>query len=100
MARLYRISCAALLGAQLFFAGIAAQSVFSPEIASLARDDPRRRAAADAVGAMLAHLDAATLALCGGAAACAWHLRRAPAALLPLPAGLCAPASAALAPPA
>jgi len=100
MARLYRVSCAALLGAQLFFAGAAAQSVFSSEIASLPRDDPRRRAAADAVGAMLARLDAATLVLCAVAVVCALQLKRARAALLPLFAGLCALASAALVTPA
>jgi ABC-type Fe3+-siderophore transport system permease subunit len=100
MARLYRISCAVLLGAQLFFAGAAAQSVFSSEIASLPRDDPRRRAAADAVGNMLARLDAAALVLCAVAVVCALQLQRARAALLPLFAGLCALASAALVTPA
>jgi hypothetical protein len=74
--------------------------VFSKEIASLPRDDPRRRAAADAVGAMLARLDAATLVLCAVSVVCAWQLRQARAALWPLLAGLCALASVALVTPA
>ena len=74
----YRLSCAVLLGGQLFFAGIAAQVVFSAEVAALPRDDARRRSAADAIGAMLARLDGATLLLCAVATACAFALARRP----------------------
>jgi hypothetical protein len=89
-AQIYRLCCAVLLGAQLFFAAVAAQAVFSPEVAALPREDPRRQLAADAVGAMLARLDAATLVLCAVAVICA----RGRHALFPLFAGLCALASA------
>ena len=64
MARfLYRFCCGGLVGAQLFFAAVAAQVVFPRDVAALPRDHPRRQLAADLVGSMLARLDAATLAL-------------------------------------
>jgi hypothetical protein len=59
----YRFFCVALFGAQVFFAAVAAQVVFSPEVSALPREHPRRVLAADLVGAMLARLDAGTIAL-------------------------------------
>jgi hypothetical protein len=100
LSQVYRLSCAALLGAQLFFAAVAAQVVFSREVAALPRDDARRLLAADAIGAMLARLDAATLSLGAAAVVCAILLGRRRAAALPLLAALCALASAALITPA
>ena len=100
LSQVYRLSCAALFGAQLFFAAGAAQVVFSSEVARLPRDDARRLFAADAVGGMLQRLDAATLALTALAVVCALQLSRRRAAALPLIAGLCALASAALVTPA
>jgi hypothetical protein len=96
---LYRLVAAALLGAQIFFAAVAAQKVFPKEVAGLPRGEPRRTLAADLVGQMLAPLDAATMvggALCVGLAMLLWRsgegsLR---AALPPLLAALCAAASA------
>jgi hypothetical protein len=96
---LYRLVAAALLGAQIFFAAVAAQKVFPKEVAELPRGEPRRTLAADLVGQMLAPLDAATMvggALCVGLAVLLWRagsgsLR---AALPPLLAALCAAASA------
>jgi hypothetical protein len=101
MARfLYLLSCGALVGGQLFFAAIAAQVVFPREVSALPRDDPRRQLAADLVGAMLARLDAATIAGSAVAVVCAIVLGRRWAALAPLLAGLCAVISAALVTPA
>ena len=100
LSQVYRLSCAALFGAQLFFAAGAAQVVFSREVARLPHDDARRLFAADAIGAMLQRLDAATLALTALAVLCAIRLSRRRAAVLPLVAGLCALASAALLTPA
>ena len=60
---LYRTLCAALFGAQLFFAAVAAQKIFPAEVAALPRGDPRRMLAADLVGKLLAPLDAATMAI-------------------------------------
>ena len=91
---LYRLACAGLLGAQVFFAAAAAQVVFPPEVAALPRDDARRQAAAEAVGAMLARLDGATLTLTALAVLCALLLGARRAAIAPLLAGLCAAASA------
>jgi hypothetical protein len=88
--RIYRLLCAALAGAQIFFVAVAAQTVFSREVSGLPREDPRRQLAADAVGAMLGRLDAATIVICAAAVL----LSRRRAALLPLFAGLCALASA------
>jgi hypothetical protein len=97
MARfLYLLCCAGLVGAQLFFAVVAAQAAFPAEVAALPRDDPRRQLAADLVGAMLARLDAATVALTAVAVICALVLGRRRAAIAPLLAGLCALTSALL----
>jgi hypothetical protein len=101
MARfLYRLCCGGLFGAQLFFAAVAAQLVFSAEVAALPREHPRRQLAADLVGAMLARLDAATIALTAVAVVCAIVLGRRRGAIAPLIAGLCALASAAFITPA
>jgi hypothetical protein len=97
---LYRLACAGLLGAQVFFAAAATRVVFSPEVAALPRGDPRRQAAAEAVGAMLARLDAATLALTALAVLCALLLGVRRAAIAPLLAGICAAASAGFVTPA
>jgi len=96
LSRLYPLFCGGLCGAQLFFAAVAAQVVFPREVAALPRGDPRRSLAADLVGAMLARLDAATIALSALAILCAVLLSQRRAALLPLLAGLCAAASAGL----
>ncbi len=88
-ARIFRLLCAALAGAQIFGI-VAAQTIFSREVAALPREDPRRQLAADAVGQMLGRLDAATIVGC----AVAVLLTRNRAALWPLVAGLCAIASA------
>jgi Domain of unknown function (DUF4149) len=96
---LYRLLAAALLGAQLFFAAVAAQKVFPKEVAALPRSEPRRVLAADLVGQMLGVLDPATM-VCSALCAClAVLLRRAGearllAALPPLLVALCAAASA------
>jgi hypothetical protein len=101
MARmLFRLSCGLLCGAQIFFAAVAAQVVFSREVAALPREHPRRQLAAELVGAMLSRLDAATIALAAVAAVCAFTLPEKRRAALPLIAGLCAVASAALVTPA
>jgi hypothetical protein len=103
---LYRLVVAGLLGAQLFFAAVAAQVVFSREIAARPPGDPLRQQAADAVGGMLARLDAATLSGAAVAVVCAVWLARSGipgargAALFPLLTGLCAAASAFLITPA
>ncbi|GAC1340694.1 MAG: hypothetical protein NVSMB23_11320 [Myxococcales bacterium] len=108
-ASLYRVITAGLFGAQLFFAAVAAQVVFSREVAARPHADPLRVQAADAIGAMLARLDAATLAGSAIAVLCAVLLARGGpqgvgrrttgtsgmrAALLPLLAGACALCSA------
>jgi hypothetical protein len=91
MARfLYILCCGGLLGAQLFFAAVAAQVVFPRDVALLPRDHPRRQLAADLVGSMLARLDAATLALTAVAVVCAFALSRPRNAIAPLLAGICA----------
>ena len=97
---LYRLCCGGLLGAQLFFAAVAAQIVFPSDVAALPRDHPRRQLAADLVGAMLARLDAATIAGSAVAVVCAFALGRRREALAPMLAGLCAVASALLVTPA
>jgi len=94
MDRLFRVICALLAGAQLFFAAIAAQVVFPREVAALPRDEPRRTLAANLVGGMLARLDAAVMALSAVALVLAVFAGRRRLALLPLIAGLCAAASA------
>ncbi len=101
MARIvYRLCCGLLSGAQIFFAAVAAQVVFSREVAALPREHPRRQLAAELVGAMLARLDAATIALCAVATVCALSFDRRRRGALPLVAGLCALASVALVTPA
>jgi hypothetical protein len=93
MARfLYRLSCAGLLGAQVFFAAGAARVVFHSGL--------ERRVAGDLVGAMLARLDSATLAFTALAALCAVLLGQPRRAIAPLFAGLFAAASAFLITPA
>jgi hypothetical protein len=96
LSQAYRLACALLVGAQIFFAAVAAQAVFPREVAALPRGDPRRTLAADLVGQMLARLDAATIALSAAAVLCAFSLAQRRAALLPLLASLCAAASALL----
>ncbi len=59
--RWFRFLCAAQAGAQLFFAAVAAQVVFPPEVAALPHGHQRRTLAADLVGQMLVRLDATTL---------------------------------------
>ena len=101
MARfVYLLVCGGLLGAQLFFAAVAAQAVFPREVAALPRDEPRRQLAADLVGTMLSRLDGATIAGAAVAVACAFVASRRSAALAPLLAGLCAVVSAWLITPA
>ena len=103
---LFRLSTGALFGAQLFFAAIAAQAIFTREVAALPSQDPKRRAAADLVGLFLARLDTLTLALSAVAALCAVLLVRrgvasARRAAVPvLLAGFAALASSALVSPA
>jgi hypothetical protein len=83
MARfLYRLSCAGLLGAQVFFAAVAAQVPF--------RAGLERRVAGDLAGAMLQRLDSAALAICAIAVLCAVLLGRRRLAVPPLLAGTCA----------
>jgi hypothetical protein len=93
MARVYRMLCAALFGALLFFSTVAAQAVFPAEVAALPHGHPRKMLAADLVGIMLARLDAVTLFTTAVALVLALRLGRRRAALLPLCAGLCALAS-------
>jgi hypothetical protein len=97
---LYRLCCGGLVGAQIFFAAVAAQVAFPSEVAALPREHPRRQLAADLVGVMLSRLDAATLACTAVAVVCAILLGRWRAAIAPLLAGLCAAASALLVTPA
>ena len=101
MARfLYRLCCGGLLGAQLFFAAVAAQVVFSREVAALPRDHPQRQLAANLVGSMLAGLDAGSIAFTALAAVCAIVLGRRRAALAPVLTGLCALGSSLMVTPA
>lgn len=100
--RAYRLAAALLLGAQLFFAAVAAQAAFPPEVAALPRGHAARIAAADLVGRMLSSLDRWTLSLSALCVLCAVLLSRAGhgralrSALPPLLAGLCAASSALL----
>ncbi len=73
---LFRLAAGTLFGAQLFFAAIAAQVIFTRALAALPSADPRRRAAADLIGLLLARLDLLTLALSAVAALCAVVLVR------------------------
>jgi hypothetical protein len=63
LAYLYRLCAAIPLGAQLFFAAVAAQAAFPREVAALPQGHPARTAAAELVGRMLAPLDRLTLVL-------------------------------------
>ena len=93
---LYRLSAGLLLGAQVYFAAVAAPAAFPREVAALPPGSPARTAAADLVGAQLASLDRMTLLFCAVAALCAITLARAGmpsarvAAVPVLLAGLCA----------
>ncbi len=73
---LFRLTTGSLFGAQLFFAAIAAQAIFTRELRVLPPTNPGRRAAADLVGVLLARLDLLTLALSTVAALCAVFLVR------------------------
>jgi hypothetical protein len=98
-AYLYRLSAGLLLGAQVYFAAVAAPAAFPREVAALPPGSPARTHAADLVGAQLASLDRMTLLFCAIAALCAIVLARAGmpsarmAAVPVLLAGLCALAS-------
>jgi hypothetical protein len=93
MARfLYRLSCAGLLGAQVFFAAGASRVVFQGGL--------ERRVAGDLVGAMLSRLDSATLAFTALAALCAILLGQPRRAVAPIGAGLLAAVSSFLITPA
>ena len=98
-AYLYRLSVGLLLGAQIYFATVAAPAAFPRDVAALPPGSPARSAAADLVGTQLASLDRMTLLLCAIAALCAIALARAgapsarTAAVPVLLAGLCALAS-------
>ena len=95
-AYLYRLSAGLLLGAQIYFAAVAAPAAFPREVAALPPGSPARTRAADLVGAQLASLDRMTLLFCAIAALCAIMLARAGtpsarvAAVPVLLAGLCA----------
>jgi hypothetical protein len=95
-AYLYRLSAGLLLGAQVYFAAVAAPAAFPREVAALPPGSPARTAAADLVGAQLASLDRMTLLFCAVAALCAIVLARSGvpsarvAAVPVLLAGLCA----------
>ena len=101
LAYLYRLAVALLLGADFFFAAVAAPASFPRNIASLPPGSWQRVAAADLVGRMLSRLDRMTLVLAGVAALSAIALARTgfararTAALPVLGAGLCALFSAA-----
>ena len=98
-AYLYRLSAGLLVGAQVYFATVAAPAAFPREVAALPPGSPARTAAADLVGAQLASLDRMTLLFCAIAALGAIALARAgvrsarAAAVPVLLAGLCALAS-------
>ncbi|HUJ28791.1 MAG TPA: DUF4149 domain-containing protein [Myxococcales bacterium] len=85
---IYRLSTAGMLGAIVFFAAVASQAAFR---SGLITD---RGVSGNLVGAMLARLDAATLAFSALAVLCAVVLGQPRRALLPLGAGLLAAVSA------
>ena len=88
MARfLYRLCTAGLFGAQLFFSAVASQAAFRSGLVE-------RPVAGSLVGAMLARLDAATIALSALAALVAVLLGQPRRAILPVVAGLLAVVSA------
>ena len=95
-AYLYRVAAGLLLGAQVYFAAVAAPAAFPREVAALPTGHPARTAAANLVGVQLATMDRMTLLFCAVAALCAIALARtgmpaARVAALPvLLAGLCA----------
>ena len=95
-AYVYRLAAGLLLGAQVYFALVAAPAAFPREVAALPAGSPARTAAANLVGAQLASLDRMTLLFCAVAALSAILLARtglpsARAAAVPvLLAGLCA----------
>ncbi|MBS2022980.1 MAG: hypothetical protein JST92_11250, partial [Deltaproteobacteria bacterium] len=94
----FRLLCALLAGAQVFFIAAATQVIFPKDVAALPHGDPRRTLAADLVGKLLARLDAATIVGCAVAIACVVFLSTRGGslrpALLPLLAASCALASA------
>jgi len=96
LAYLYRLAVGLLLGAQVYFAAVAAPAAFPREVAALPPGSPLRTAAADLVGRQLDSLDRLTLLFCAVAALCAIGLARAGvafarrAAVPALLAGLCA----------
>ena len=90
---LYRLSAGLLLGAQVFFAAVAAPAAFPREVAALPPGHPLRNAAADLVGTQLAALDRMTLLFCALAALSAIVLARTglpSARVAAIPALLCA----------
>lgn len=95
-AYLYRVAAGLLLGAQAYFAAVAAPAAFPREVAALPAGHPLRTAAANLVGVQLAALDRMTLLFCALAALCAIVLARAgmpasrAAAVPALLTGLCA----------
>jgi hypothetical protein len=98
-AYVYRLAAGLLLGAQVYFAMVAAPAAFPREVAALPAGSPARTAAANLVGAQLASLDRMTLLFCALATLSAIALARmgvasARAAAVPvLLTGLCALAS-------
>ena len=106
LAFVYLLSSGLLLGAQAFFAAVAAQAAFPRETAALPQGDPARTAAADLVGKMLGALDRWTLAGSAVAVICAVLLGRQGvpganrAAIPPLVAGVLAALSMAVVTPA
>jgi hypothetical protein len=106
LAFVYRLCAGVLLGAQVFFAAVAAQAAFPRDVAALTPGHPARTAAAQLVGHMLAALDRMTLALAAVTVVCAVLLgrrgvqRAARAAVPPLIAGTLAGISAAVITPA
>ena len=75
-AYLYRVAAGLLLGAQVYFAAVAAPAAFPREVAALPTGHPARTVAANLVGVQLAALDRMTLLFCAVAALCAIALAR------------------------
>jgi len=76
LAYLYLLAAGLGAGAQLFFAAISAQTIFTKAVAALPPGDPARSSAATLVGLQLAQLDRLTLTLTSVAALCAIFLAR------------------------
>lgn len=76
LAYLYRLAAGLGAGAQLFFAAISAQSIFTKAVAALPPGDPARAFAANLIGLQLAQLDRLTLTLTSVAALSAILLAR------------------------